>query len=84
MNIEKTVIHEIHEKTRNSISRQSAQRVLANDLGCDIAQWAITRKNSNRYYNFVFHLTGDLLHKSKFLIYFVSFVLFVDEKRLLA
>jgi hypothetical protein len=81
MKLEKAFVHEIHEKTRNSVSRQPTQWVLTNNLGRDIGQWTITRKNSNRYHNFDLHLTDWLPRKSKLLIYFVPFVLFVDKKR---
>jgi hypothetical protein len=97
MNLEKAVVHEIHEKTRKDLSRQSTQRMLANgvsrhfavwrkltnDLSRDIAQWAITRQNSNRYRSFDIHLAGELLHRSKLLVYLMSFVPFVEEKRFL-
>jgi hypothetical protein len=37
-------------------------------------------ENSNRYLDFDLHVAGELQYRRRFLIYLVSFVIFVDEK----
>lgn len=86
------------QKTRNSVNRQSEQRMLTNGFRRNFAQGAKAHKNSNKYHDSDFHLAGELLHTSKILTYLVTFVplrviglsqypcknRFVDEKRFLA